>query len=81
MPVPQNLAGRSRSAILRNHMAGQSVNDPLPTITAGGTHIGVAQPILLSQHNSGAARSADDPLPTITTGGAVDGWDNPRLRR
>jgi DNA (cytosine-5)-methyltransferase 1 len=31
--------------ILRNHMAGQSVEQPLPTIAAGGTHIGLAQPI------------------------------------
>lgn len=123
--------------ILRNHMAGQSVDGPLPTIAANGTHIGLAQPVVvnmkgkstassvgeplptqtahaphlfsaepvimngrkgnqakgvstepiptldtkggvwlaeplvLSQHNSGAARSADDPLPTITTGGAA----------
>ncbi len=131
--------------ILRNHMAGQSVDGPLPTIAAGGQHIGLAQPVVvslahgadgkdphsrrvksinepigtvhagggnfavaepvimngrkgnqakgvssepiptldtkggvwlaeplvLSQHNSGAARSADDPLPTITTGGAA----------
>ncbi|TJW14590.1 MAG: DNA cytosine methyltransferase [Mesorhizobium sp.] len=56
--------------ILRNHMAGQSVDGPLPTIAANGTHIGLAQPILLSPNSSGAPRSADDPLPTITTGGA-----------
>lgn len=56
--------------ILRNHMAGQSVDDPVPTIAANGLHTGLAQPVILSQHNSGAPRSADDPLPTITTGGA-----------
>lgn len=56
--------------ILRQHMAGRSLDAPLPTITGNGTHIGLAQPILLSQHGSGVARSADDPLPTITTGGA-----------
>ncbi|WP_309086412.1 DNA cytosine methyltransferase [Chelativorans sp.] len=57
--------------ILRQHMAGQSVDAPLPTIAANGNHIGLAEPILLSQHNSGAARSVGDPLPTITTGGAA----------
>lgn len=31
--------------ILRNHMAGQSVDAPLPTIAANGTHIGLAQPV------------------------------------
>jgi len=119
--------------ILRNHMAGQSVEQPLPTIAANGTHIGLAEPVptvmparnlahaakliaddinarfaepiimngrkgnkaegvsegliptldtkggvwlaeplVLSQHNSGAARSAEEPLPTITTGGAAN---------
>ncbi|TGQ19305.1 DNA cytosine methyltransferase [Mesorhizobium sp. M00.F.Ca.ET.217.01.1.1] len=123
--------------VLRQHMAGQSVDQPLPTIAANGNHIGLAEPvivnmkgkstasssgeplptqtaqdphlfsaepvimngrkgnqakavstdpvptldtkggvwlaepILLSQHNSGAPRSANDPLPTITTGGAA----------
>ncbi|TPK59089.1 MULTISPECIES: DNA cytosine methyltransferase [unclassified Mesorhizobium] len=89
--------------VLRNHMAGQSVDGPLPTIAANGTHIGLAEPVImngrrgnqakpvstepiptldtkggvwlaeplvLSQHNSGAARTAGQPLPTITTGGA-----------
>lgn len=90
--------------ILRNHMAAQGIDAPLPTIAAHGNHIGLAQPVImngrkgnqakgvtqepvptldtkggvwlaepviLSQHNSGAPRGADDPLPTITTGGAA----------
>lgn len=90
--------------ILRNHMAAQGIDMPLPTIAAHGNHIGLAQPVvingrkgnqpkaaseepiptldtkggvwlaqpvILSQHNSGAPRGADDPLPTITTGGAA----------
>lgn len=89
--------------VLRNHMAAQGLDVPLPTIAANGQHIALAEPVImngrkgnqalpvseapiptldtkggvwlveplvLSQHNSGAARSADDPLPTITTGGA-----------
>lgn len=89
--------------VLRNHMAAQGIDVPLPTIAANGQHIALAEPVImngrkgnqalsvseapiptldtkggvwlaeplvLSQHNSGAARSADDPLPTITTGGA-----------
>ncbi|MGY3607628.1 MULTISPECIES: DNA cytosine methyltransferase [unclassified Bradyrhizobium] len=56
--------------VLRNHMAGQSVDQPLPTIAANGTHIGLAEPIILSAQNSGNPRSAGEPLPTITTGGA-----------
>lgn len=90
--------------ILRNHMAGQSLDVPLPVIAAGGQHIGLAEPVIvngrkgnqakgvsqepiptldtkggvwlaepfvLSQHNSGAPRAAGEPLPTITTGGAA----------
>lgn len=56
--------------ILRQHMDAQSLDRPLPVITAEGTHIGLAEPIILSQHNSGTAKTTDDPLPTITTGGA-----------
>ena len=33
--------------ILRQHMDAQSVDGPLPTITAGGNHIALAQPFLL----------------------------------
>ena len=92
--------------VLRNHMAAQGIDAPLPTIAAHGKHIGLAQPvmvanrnnnaakdpsvspvpclttaagggvalaepIILSQHNSGSPRGAGDPLPTITTGGAA----------
>jgi DNA (cytosine-5)-methyltransferase 1 len=88
---------------LRRNADGRSVDQPVPALAANGTHIGVAEPVIingrkgnkakpvstepvptldtkggvwlaepliLSQHNSGAARSTDDPLPTITTGGA-----------
>lgn len=50
--------------ILRNHMAGQSVDGPLPTIAAGGTHIGLAQPFILSRQGGGIARGLDEPTPT-----------------
>jgi DNA (cytosine-5)-methyltransferase 1 len=55
--------------VLRNHMAGQSLDLPLPTVAANGTHIALAEPILLPT-GQGAARDAGAPLPTITTGGA-----------
>ncbi|RWO20682.1 DNA cytosine methyltransferase [Mesorhizobium sp.] len=91
--------------VLRQHMGGQSVDLPLPTIAANGGHIALAEPVIingrkgnkaqavsdspiptldtkggvwlaeplvLSNHNSGAARTSDQPLPTITTGGAGD---------
>jgi DNA (cytosine-5)-methyltransferase 1 len=36
--------------VLRNHMHVQSVDGPLPTLCAGGTHIGLAEPFLLNRH-------------------------------
>jgi DNA (cytosine-5)-methyltransferase 1 len=61
--------------ILRNHMAGQSVEEPLPTIAASGTHIALAQPIIISpRHGKDGAgprpREVSEPLPTITAGGS-----------
>lgn len=44
--------------------------DPVPALdTKGG--VWLAQPMVLSQHGSGAARSTEEPGPTITTGGAA----------
>ncbi|MFE1598232.1 DNA cytosine methyltransferase [Methylobacterium sp. ID0610] len=46
--------------VLRNHMAAQGIDAPLPTIAAGGQHIGLAQPVILKQ-------SVDEPAPTVMT--------------
>jgi DNA (cytosine-5)-methyltransferase 1 len=56
--------------MLRGHMDARSLDKPLPTICAGGTHIGLAQPFILTPSTGPAPRSTDAPLPTITTGGA-----------
>lgn len=61
--------------ILRNHMAGQSIDGPLPTIAANGTHIGLAEPVIVSpRHGKEGAgpqpRGVGQPLPTITAGGS-----------
>lgn len=53
--------------ILRNHMAGQSVDQPVPTIAANGTHIGLAQPILLKQNFRRDSQSVEEPVPTVMT--------------
>ncbi len=64
IPEPVIMNGRKG-----NQAKGVST-DPIPTLdTKGG--VWLAEPMVLSQHNSGAARSASDPLPTITTGGAA----------
>jgi DNA (cytosine-5)-methyltransferase 1 len=53
--------------ILRNHMNAQSLDEPLPTLCASGTHIGLAEPFLLNRHgDNGAVRAhdIDQPMPT-----------------
>ncbi len=52
--------------VLRQHMAARSIDDPVPTITACGTHVGLAQPFIIPQREA-AARSIEQPSPTITT--------------
>ena len=61
--------------ILRNHMAAQGIDVPLPTIAASGTHIGIAEPVVVSpRHGKEGAgprpRTVGQPLPTITAGGS-----------
>lgn len=59
--------------VLRNQMAGQSVDGPLPTIAAEGLHIGLAQPVVMANRSANAPRCPDDPAPVFTTahGGGV----------
>lgn len=61
--------------ILRNHMAAQGMDQPLPTIAANGMHIGIAEPVIVSpRHGKEGAgprpRGVGQPLPTITAGGS-----------
>jgi len=58
--------------ILRGTGTAASVDAPTPTITARGTHIGLAQPFILPPegiHRGNAPRSIGDPLQTITQRG------------
>lgn len=56
---------------LRRNMTAGAVADPLATITAGGTHHGVAVPMTMSSHAGGAARGVDDPTATLTARGGT----------
>ena len=53
--------------ILRNHMAAQGIDLPLPTIAANGGHIGLAEPVLVKQNFRRDIQSVGDPVPTIMT--------------
>jgi DNA (cytosine-5)-methyltransferase 1 len=60
--------------LLRGGEAGRSsasVDGPVPTLTAGGEHVAVAEPFLLGQQSGGAPRAVSEPAPTIAAGGAV----------
>ncbi len=52
---------------LRNHQDGQPMDEPLSTITAGGSHHAEVQAFLVKYFSTGAAKSVTDPLDTITT--------------
>lgn len=52
--------------VLRNHMDARSIDYPLPTITSGGTHIGLAQPVIMPQFSDSRLRSVNEPVPTLT---------------
>lgn len=61
--------------VLRNHMAAQGIDVPLPTIAANGQHIALAEPVIVSpRHGKEGAgprpRGVEQPLPTITAGGS-----------
>ena len=56
--------------VLRNHGGGRSVDQPVPTVTAGGNHIGLCEPFIAELRHGKTANSIDEPLSTVTTKGA-----------
>lgn len=52
--------------VLRNHMASQGLDMPIPTITASGQHIALAEPVIVNMKGKSTATSSNDPLPTQT---------------
>lgn len=60
--------------VLRNHADARSIDLPVPTVTASGTHLGLAEPFIVETiHGREDVRthSVDEPMKTITT---VDGY-------
>jgi DNA (cytosine-5)-methyltransferase 1 len=57
--------------VLRNHADAQSLDDPAPTITAGGLHVGLAEtelrPFVGANRTSNMPVDVDNPVPTVTT--------------
>lgn len=52
---------------MRNGCSGSSVNEPVPTITAGGNHIGEVRAFLVKYYGQGDGCSVNEPLHTVTT--------------
>lgn len=52
---------------LNKNVVGQSLTEPLRTITAGGWHFGEVRAFLLKYYGQGGCQRLDEPLHTITT--------------
>jgi DNA (cytosine-5)-methyltransferase 1 len=56
---------------LRGQATGRSLDEPIPTLTAGGGHLALCEPMILGQQSGSEGRSVSSPLPTISTAGAI----------
>lgn len=65
-PLCISLRGTGKSN-LRNSAV--TVSHVLPTITAGGLHLSVAVPLIVSHHFNNQPGTVNEPIPTITTVG------------
>ena len=73
-PVP-TITTVDHNAIVTSHLVkfrgtcqhGQSVTAPMPTITAGGLHVGEVRAFLLKYYGTSTGQPVDEPLQTITT--------------
>jgi DNA (cytosine-5)-methyltransferase 1 len=52
--------------VLRGTGTARSVDKPLPAITSGGNHLGLAEPFLVTLTHGGRVHDVAKPLPTIT---------------
>lgn len=70
----QKFGGRNAEpflVMLRRHADGRSIDLPIPTLTAGGNHVGLCQPFVVGVSNPNGNGSyvynPDRPLPTVTS--------------
>lgn len=75
MSFAKGKGGRSVEPMLvtlRRNADGRRVSAPIPSLAAGGNHIGIAEPIILNRHSAprGEARPVSKPVPTPTSSGA-----------
>lgn len=66
--VDHNAIVTSHLMILRNNQYGQSLDEPIPTVTAGGGHVGEVRAFLIKYYGSADnGQQLKDPMHTITT--------------
>lgn len=57
----------SHLLILRNNQFGQRVADPIPTVTAGGGHVGEVRAFLMAYYGASTGQRCNDPLHTVVS--------------
>ncbi|MGG1738839.1 DNA cytosine methyltransferase [Bacillus velezensis] len=74
-PLGTKTAGGIKFALATSHLIklrgtcrdGQMVTNPMPTITAGGLHVGEVRAFLTKYYGSDTGQALSDPLHTVTT--------------
>lgn len=56
--------------VLRGTGTAREIGNPLPTVTAGGNHLGLVEPLILHQCSDGRVRTTGEPLPVVLCRGA-----------
>ena len=56
------------------HMSGHSLDEPLSTISAGGTHHALAAAHITKFRTGSSGASLGEPMPTVTANSRVAGW-------
>lgn len=67
-PFLVELRGTSQSHI---QASAHSLEFPVPTLTAGGSHVALCEPMLIGQQSCAAARPVSEPVPTVASAGAI----------
>ncbi|WP_312299150.1 DNA cytosine methyltransferase [Stutzerimonas nitrititolerans] len=65
--VDHNALVTSHLVKLRNNQHSQAVTEPMPTLTAGGGHVGEVRAFLLKYYGHGDGQPLQEPLHTVTT--------------
>lgn len=73
-PTP-TITATDHNALVTSHLIklrgtcqdGQEVTEPMPTITAGGLHVGEVRSFLIKYYGTGIGQQLDEPLDTVVT--------------